>query len=432
MEPPRWSRAAGRAVLACFVAAAVLGCKRPTEERRDRPPPPADPAAPAAPAPAAAAPAASGKDDPLAAAGDLGPVSTELGAPPAELAARLKLAEVVRGLSRPVGLEHAPGDDSGRLFVVEQHVARIVIVRDGAVSPEPFFDLKGNVSKGNEQGLLGLAFHPRFSENGKLYVDYTDRKGTTRIVEYRVSASDPDRVDMSSAREIYSLEQPFSNHNGGYLEFGPDGKLYVGTGDGGAANDPLRAGQDPNTELAKMLRIDVDSATPRAEIVAKGLRNPWRFHFDPATGDLYIADVGQNEWEWVHVTPAGELEGRNFGWNILEGSRCFRRKTCDKTGLTLPVIEYPHPTGCSITGGVVYRGEALPALRGHYFYSDFCTALLRSFRWSRDGVRQHWDWKPSLDPESRLATISAFGTDAAGEMYILSLDGIIWKLVPAP
>jgi glucose/arabinose dehydrogenase len=249
------------------------------------------------------------------------------------------------------------------------------------------------------------------------------------VLEYRVSETDPEKVDMSTARPIFELEQPFSNHNGGYLQFGPDGKLYVGTGDGGAAGDPLGAGQDDKNLLAKMLRFDVDAEDPRPDIVSKGLRNPWRYDFDSKTGDLYIADVGQNKYEFIYVVAADDLYGHNFGWNVVEGNRCFKSKSCEQSGFTPAVIEYDHGTGCSITGGVVYRGKAIPELDGAYFYADYCTAILRSFRWTRDGVRQHWSWNTALDPKKRLREISAFGTDKDGELYILSLQGDIYKLV---
>jgi glucose/arabinose dehydrogenase len=181
-----------------------------------------------------------------------------------------------------------------------------------------------------------------------------------------------------------------------------------------------------------MLRLDVDGGEARPEIVQLGLRNPWRYDFDRETGDLYIGDVGQDQWEWVNVVAAAKIDGVNFGWNVTEGSRCFRARDCDAERFAPPAIEYDHQTGCSITGGEVYRGRAIPALRGHYFYADFCTAIIRGFRWAPDGVRDHWDWKPVLDPDFRLAQIASFGHDAAGELYLVSLDGPIYKIVPKP
>lgn len=369
---------------------------------------------------------------------DYGPVSAELKDPPADLAGNLMLAEVASDFKRPVALERFAGDAERRLFVVEQHVARIRILRPdpapGAphrmkVDPEPFFDLKGQVSRGNEQGLLGLAFHPKFAENRRLFVHYTDRDGTTNVVEYRTLAGNPNRVDMSTARVIFTLDQPYSNHNGGNLEFGPDGKLYVGLGDGGAAGDPLAAGQDPKNLLAKMLRFDVDAASPAPEIIQLGLRNPWRYAFDPANGDLYIADVGQNKYEYVFVVAGDNIKGHNFGWNIVEGNQCYRQKNCDKSRFTPAVIVYDHGVGCSITGGDVYRGKAIPALSGVYFYADYCTSIIRSFRWAKDGVRQHWKWDRILNPRSTVEQISSFGVDHDGELYLVSLAGPIYKLV---
>jgi glucose/arabinose dehydrogenase len=386
----------------------------------------------ASPESRAAATASTGDAAPAAAPTAPTPEPAVLTEPPAEIAGAVELKRIARGLSRPVQIVHAPGDSSGRLFIVEQ-AGKILIFRDGKVEPTPFADLgKWVTRRNNEQGLLGLAFHPKFADNGVLYVNYTARRdGDTRVVELTVDAGDPDAVDPKSARELLKVEQPYGNHNAGDLQFGPDGLLYVGTGDGGAANDPHGNGQNPDALLAKMLRLDVDAADPKPVIVQIGLRNPWRYSFDRNTGDMYIADVGQNKWEWVLVVAAGDIDGHNFGWNRTEGMHCFRpRIGCDRTGITPPVIEYDHDTGCSITGGFVYRGKALPALDGVYFYADYCTGLLRSFRWRDGRVTDLWDWKPALDPDNKLATLSSFGQDADGEIYLVSLDGVIWKLVP--
>jgi glucose/arabinose dehydrogenase len=429
-----------------LVAIAMSGCKHGTDSRdSNRRPTAGEPAGQTAepadvagatgdspgpqPAPTAAAP-----EPASAPAPDLGPVSTKLGDPPAELSRKLTLLRVARGLARPVALEFAPGDASGRLFVVEQHKGRVRILRRGAgaemkIDGTPFFDLQGKVSRGNEQGLLGLVFHPDFARNRRLYVNYTDPKGTTHVVEYKVDASNPDRVDMATARQIFRLEQPYSNHNAGDLEFGPEGKLYVGMGDGGAAGDPLNAGQDAKNLLGKMLRFDVDAREPKPEIVQMGLRNPWRYAFDARTGDLYIGDVGQNRWEFVYVVPADAIEGHNFGWNVVEGNHCYKRKDCDPSPFTPAVVDYDHSQGCSITGGEVYRGKAIPELDGVYFYADYCTSLIRSFRWTREGVHQHWDWRKALDPGAKVSQISSFGHDAEGELYVVSLTGEIYKLV---
>ncbi|MBZ0234918.1 MAG: PQQ-dependent sugar dehydrogenase [Deltaproteobacteria bacterium] len=354
------------------------------------------------------------------------PPSEALGAPPADVA-NLQLVRVAGDFERPVALVAAPGDPRKRLFVVEQ-VGQIRILENGAVKDGRVLDIRKLVSRDNEQGLLGLAFHPRFAENKKLYIHYTDRGGDTNVVEYQVSATDPDRIDLASERQILRVEQPYSNHNGGHVLFGPDDKLWVGLGDGGAAGDPLKAGQDDKQLLSKMLRIDVDAPRPKVEIVAKGLRNPWRYAFDPATGDLYIGDVGQNKWESIFVVPGDKLTGHNFGWSVAEGRHCYERGRCDMSKFTPPVADYDHTVGCSVTGGVVYRGKALPALDGVYFYADYCTAIIRSFRWRPDGIRQHWEWKPILDPQSRLGQVSSFGVDHDGEIYLLLLGGDILRL----
>ncbi len=354
---------------------------------------------------------------------------------PAEVVKTVKLAEVAHGLARPVLLTVAPNDARRRLFILEQHKGTVRVIENGTLSAAPFLTIAG-VSTGNEQGLLGLAFHPKFATNKKLYVNYTTRDKHTHIVEYTVG-SNPDAVDVSTKREIALIEQPYSNHNGGHVEFGPDGKLYTGMGDGGAANDPQNNGQNQKALLGKLLRFDVDVAKPMPEIVHMGLRNPWRFAFDSANGDLFIGDVGQNLWEYVYAIDHTDTKRHNFGWNIVEGSHCFDPETgankasCDKSGLTLPVAEYPHEQGCSITGGRVYRGKALPQLTGRYFYADYCTGLFRSFAWTSGAVRDHWDWKASLDKQGDLTQISSFGVDHDGELYIVELTGAIFKLVPA-
>lgn len=359
-----------------------------------------------------------------------GQPSTRLAPVPTDIASLVKLERVARGLDSPLALETAPGDSSGRLFVVERG-GRVRILRGGTIEPEPFLDLGKRVSRNHdERGLLGLAFHPGFAKNGRFYVNFTDRDGDTRVIEMRVDAEDPDRADPASERALFSLEQPFANHNGGGLEFGPDGKLWIGTGDGGAAGDPRRAGQDRRQLLAKMLRVDVDAREPVAEIMVMGVRNPWRFAFDPKTGDLYIGDVGQDRWEEVDVIPAAGLRGANLGWSQMEAGHCYR-KGCKPERYLAPAIEYGHQTGCSVTGGEVYRGKAIPELDGVYFYADYCTALVRSFRWARGAVYQHWNWKPVLDPEFKLSTIASFGHDTDGELYLVTLDGVIYKLVRA-
>jgi len=350
---------------------------------------------------------------------------------PAAIAAQVKLVKVLGGLHRPVLIAAAPGDTSGRLFVIEQR-GKIVVVRAGKVKRTPLLDLTGRLSTGNEEGVLGLAFHPRFAENHKLYVDYTDRARATHVVEYRTRADDPDQVDPATARELLKVDQPYSNHNAGNLTFGPDGKLWVGLGDGGSAGDPHGNGQNPRALLGKMLRIDVDAAEPEPEIVAMGLRNPWRYAFDPKTGDLYIGDVGQDKWENVYAIAHDDLVGHNFGWNVREGRHCYAKHPCDRPDFTPPVVDYAHgEEGCSVTGGFVYRGAALPALDGVYFYGDYCSAKIKSFRWTPEaGATDHWAWKEALDPDGDLTNLSSFGVDARGELYLVSLDGNVFELVP--
>lgn len=352
------------------------------------------------------------------------------GAPPDSVAKHVTLEVFVKKgkLKYPVCLTFAPGDPARRLFAVERE-GRIRIIRNGVLEAKPFLDIEKRVESGfNERGLLSVAFHPRFKDNGKLYVNFTDLKGDTRVVEFAVLGTDPDSVDLASERELLFVDQPYANHNGGNLVFGPDELLYIGMGDGGSAGDPKGNGQNPTALLGKMLRIDVNAAKPRPEIIGRGLRNPWRYSFDRKTGDLYIADVGQNEYEEIHVVAANDVTGHNFGWSPMEGMHCYR-SGCDPSKYTAPVMEYSHDVGCSITGGYVYRGRALPELDGAYFYADYCTAVVRSFRWKDGGATDSWEWRPVLDPGDSLASIGSFGEDADGELYVISHDGIIYRIV---
>jgi len=350
------------------------------------------------------------------------------------------LEEVVSGLAFPLYLT-APAADA-RLFIVEKGGA-IRIVKDGALLPTPFLDLTGRVATGSEQGLLGLAFDPAYASNGRFVVHYSDVSGNTVLSLFHVSAADPDQADPASESVLLTLEQPFANHNGGQILFGPDGMLYLGLGDGGGGGDPGGRGQAVTDLLADILRLDVSDGTSytvppdnpfvgrtdaRAEIWSYGLRNPWRFSFDPATGDLYIADVGQNAWEEVDVVTAaaGAGRGANFGWSVTEGRHCATSAGCDQTGLTAPVLEYSHADGCSITGGYVYRGAAIPELQGHYFYSDFCSGWVRSFRFQDGQAVEPQQW-PTLAPGGN---IPSFGQDAAGELYILTAGGAVFRIVP--
>ncbi len=349
---------------------------------------------------------------------------------------QLAVEVVAGGLSSPLYLT-APAGDS-RLFVVEQP-GRVRIIEATQLLGAPFLDITDRVRSGGERGLLSIAFHPDYASNGFFYVSYTDGNGDSRIERYSVSA-DPDLADSGSAKLILQVEQPFSNHNGGLILFGPDGMLYFGLGDGGSGGDPRGHGQDRSTLLGAILRIDVDGGDPfavpfdnpfvgnpnaRDEIWAYGLRNPWRFAFDREAGQLYIADVGQNAWEEIDVVSASAA-GLNFGWNVMEGAHCFNSDSCDQRGLVLPAVEYGHSQGCSVTGGYVYRGNAVPQVRGHYFYSDFCRGFLRSFRFSGSSVSDEREWSVG-----DLGNVLSFGEGADGELYILSGNGRVYRLVAA-
>ena len=363
-------------------------------------------------------------------------------AEPAGLAVRLR--EVASGLDAPLFLTTAPGDQT-RAFVVEQG-GRIRIIRNDALVPTPFLDISGRIASGGERGLPGLAFHPQYATNGRFVVYYTNTSGDVRIASYKVTA-DPDLADPASEQILLAVPHPsFSNHNGGMVVFGPDGRLYAGIGDGGSGGDPNGNGQNRNTLLGKLVRLDVNGAGQasvpsdnpfvgqpgmRPEIWSYGLRNPWRFSFDRLTGDLYIGDVGQNAREEIDVSTAASQAGRglNFGWNIMEGSACYSPASgCNKTGLTQPVLDYGHSDGCSVTGGYVYRGSAIPDLRGHYFYGDYCSGWVKSFLLSGTRAGQPLDWA-TLRPGSQ---ITSFGEDAGGEVYIIVSSGRVFRIEPGP
>ena len=339
---------------------------------------------------------------------------------------------LITGLDQPVFLTSPPGDP--RLFLVEK--TGLIRLFDGAVLlPEPFLDLTAQVSTDSEQGLLGLAFHPSYATNQRFFVYFTDHSGTITIAEGRGNG-DHATAPLTTLLTVPHADAP--NHDGGWLGFGPDGLLYIGTGDGGAGGDPWGNAQNPDVLLGKILRIDVDAASPYAippgnpfatsggapEIFALGLRNPWRASFD---GDnLYIGDVGQGDWEEIDVlTPASG--GANLGWNRVEGPRCFKGQDCDRTGLTPPVFTYNHDHGCSVTGGYVYRGTAMPSLQGRYFFSDFCAGTLMSFRLQNGKAT---DVVGITDAATSLDQVSSFGRDSAGEIYILTLDGTVATLAP--
>jgi glucose/arabinose dehydrogenase len=337
------------------------------------------------------------------------------------------------GLVRPDYLTHV-GDD--RLFVVEQP-GRIRIIADGQLRDRPFLDIVDKVTTdGNEQGLLSVAFHPDYQTNGQLFVNYTrPRDGATVIERYTVSQDDPDRADDQSGKVILTIAQTEANHNGGLIKFGPDGYLYIGMGDGGGAGDRHGAignGQDLNALLGKMLRIDVTNQDTYAvpsnnpfenEIWSYGWRNPWRFSFDRSTGDLFLADVGQNAYEEVHFQAAASAGGENYGWRIMAGSHCFNpQEGCDQAGLVLPIAEYSHAEGgCSITGGYVYRGSKYPVLQGTYFFGDYCSGKIWSLQ--REGDR--WQMNNRLGSGAR---ISSFGEDVNGELYVIDHGGSVYQL----
>lgn len=336
---------------------------------------------------------------------------------------------VVNGLSRPVALAHA-GDGSGRLFVVEQK-GLIRIVHNRELLTDPFLEIRDRIgSGGDEQGLLGLAFHPRYAENGFFYLNYNDHNGDTVIARFRVS-DDPNRADPASEMRLLHVLQPYPNHNGGVLTFGPDGYLYAGLGDGGSAGDPQGNAQSLDTLLGKILRLDVDGGDPYAipinnfhdEIWAFGLRNPWRMSFDRLTGELYIGDVGQNKWEEIDFLPAGRPSGANFGWDYREGTHPFEGSPPAGLELVDPIAEYGHDAGISVTGGVVYRGKNLPAWQGVYIYGDYGSGLVWGLLRRPDGV-----WQQEVLFESG-ANIASFGEDEAGEVYLVDHKGIIYMLV---
>jgi glucose/arabinose dehydrogenase len=341
---------------------------------------------------------------------------------------------VVDGFSRPLDVQ-AIGD--GRLFVVEQ-AGRVWQVVAGERLDPPFLDIRSQVgSDGNEQGLLGLAFHPRFTENGQLFVNYTDLRGDTVIARFTLDPA-TGRPDPASEAWLLTIDQPYGNHNGGDLAFGPDGYLYIGTGDGGSGGDPLGNGQSLGTPLGKILRLDVDAGDPytippdnpfvgnadvRQEIWAFGLRNPWRFAFDPTSGDLYVGDVGQGDWEEINFQPAASPGGENYGWNVREASHPFSGEIAP--GMVDPVAEYGHDQGCSVTGGVVVRDPGLPAWNGVYLYGDYCSGRIWGLL-PMDGA----SWQAGMLFDTDF-NITSFGQDPAGAVYLLDQRGGVYRLVTA-
>jgi glucose/arabinose dehydrogenase len=342
---------------------------------------------------------------------------------------------ITAGLSSPVFLTQ-PLDD-GRIFVVEQG-GRIRVVRNGILQATPFLDISTRVLCCGERGLLSVAFHPQYATNHFFYVYFTTQTNGDIRIERFTTTSNPDVADPATSKLIITApHSSFANHNGGLLTFGPDGMLYAGLGDGGSGGDPLGNGQNFNSLLASLLRLDVDHGDPyaippdnpfvgqanhRGEIWAKGLRNPWRYAFDAATSLLYIADVGQNLREEVDVVAANRA-GLNYGWNVWEGLSCYNTATCSPTGFEPPILDYGHNPACSITGGYVYRGSAIPAIRGHYFYSDYCAGFLRSFRYENGVAVDQKDWGLTA------SAVESFGVDFGGELYMISGSTIL-KIAP--
>jgi glucose/arabinose dehydrogenase len=402
----RLARGRALAVLLVLVAAGCSGGA--TGDRA----PAATTAPPATAAPTTSAPAGSGT---APATGDLA-------------RARVRLQEVAR-LESPVGMALRKGDPA--IYLIEQP-GRVRTLRGGRVDPDPVLDLTSQIRSGGEQGLLGIAFAP---DGRFLYLDFTDTNGDTHIAEFAMRGGRP---DPGSQRNVLTVDQPFANHNGGQLAFGPDGNLYIALGDGGGAGDPFGNGQSLGALLGKILRIDprpsggrpygiprdnpfVNRSGARPEIWDYGLRNPWRFSFDPATRDLWIADVGQGDWEEVDHEPAGR-GGRNYGWNRLEGSHRFNGDP--PAGAVGPVLEYDHSGGaCTVIGGSVYRGGAIPDLRGAYLYGDYCLGWVKAVRADRVGAPR--------DLGINLPSLTSFGTDRRGELFALSGAGPVYRIVRA-
>ena len=339
-----------------------------------------------------------------------------VGCSSASPSASLRLVTVAKGFSSPVLATQAPGEPR-RLYVVEQP-GRIRVVEGGRVRATAFLDIRRLVlSDGNEQGLLGLAFSPRYARDHTFYVNYTARPdGHTVIARYRARNG---TAVPASARQILRVEQPYSNHNGGNLVFGPDGRLWAGLGDGGSGGDPEHHAQDPDSLLGKLLRLDVRRATPTPEVVAIGLRNPWRFSFDRRTGDLWIGDVGQNEIEEIDRLPRGTTGLVNFGWNVFEGRSRYSDNPLGPGQLLGPVAQYTHARGCSVTGGYVYRGTAVPRLRGRYVFGDFCSGTIWSMPAAGGATR--------VEP-LRVAELTSFGESLTGtQLYAVSRNGTVYR-----
>ncbi len=412
---------------------------QPTAQAATQPP-----AAPeATTAPAAPEPTTPATENPTAPTAQPAPLPAVNALPNA---ANYRWEKVWEGFDRPLLVTHA-GDGSGRVFIVEQQGV-IRVVENGQLLPTPFLDIRDIVNdNGNEQGLLGLAFHPRYAENGLFFIYYTADSNDSVVARVSVRQDDRNQANRDSLTGIMFIVQPYANHNGGHLTFGPDGFLYIGLGDGGSAGDPGNLAQYTNIWLGSILRIDINSDNRYeipadnpfapgginpggglAEIWAYGLRNPWRFSFDRATGDLYIGDVGQNKWEEIHYLPAAApgqppASGANLGWDYYEGTHAFEGNPPAGMVFDFPIAEYDHASGgCSITGGVVYRGPSFPDWQGVYLYGDFCSGKIWGLVRDASGT-----WQNQLLFESRF-NITSFGEDEAGEVYVVSRNGMIYRL----
>ncbi len=348
-------------------------------------------------------------------------------------AVTVRVEELARIDGQPLAFAALPGRPAA-MYVASQD-GRVWLLDGGTVAAGPVVDLRDRIASGGERGLLGIAVHPGFPADRRVFVDYTDQAGDT-VVSSLEAGADGATIDPGSERILLQVDQPYANHNGGGVAFGPDGYLYISLGDGGSGGDPHGNGQALEVLLGKILRIDVDGEAPYAvpadnpfrdgggepEIWHFGLRNPWRISFDRETGDLWIGDVGQGDWEEVDVARAG-LGGLNFGWNVMEGTHCFSASSCDQAGLTLPVSEYDHTAGCTVIGGYVYRGEAFAMLRGGYLFTDYCSGWI----WAIDAASDAFQRPIEVGRGGR--GLAAFGEDGAGELYLASLDGTISRIV---
>jgi glucose/arabinose dehydrogenase len=370
---------------------------------------------------------------PSPAASTPGPTGTPVGSAAGKLAISLEPFASVEG--GPLAMA-AVDDGTGRLLVAAQDGRIWVVERDGSAKPDPMIDLGPRITSGGERGLLGIAVHPTFPTDPRVFVDYTDTNGDSVIASLRVDPEDPDRLDPDSHQQLLFVDQPYPNHNGGALAFGPDGDLYVSFGDGGGGGDPQGNGQRLDSLLGKILRLEIDETDTylipednpfaegggRPEIWLYGLRNPWRMSFDRETGDLWIGDVGQGSWEEIDVARAG-LGGINFGWRVMEGSHCYNADTCDREHLTLPATDYGRDQGCTVIGGSVYRGDTYSFLRGTYLFADYCSGNLFAIDASAE------EYAAPTVVGNGPNGIAAFGQDTEGELYTLALDGTISKVV---